>query len=113
MEVTMTTAAKLRNHSGEIAFKNDVFRRRGHKFMITDEVQYLPDVCGLITAVQHYKDFTPSNDPYEEHDFGQLLWHGKKIFWKIDYYDALMQRWEDPISPRCNRVLTIMLASEY
>lgn len=109
----MTTAAKVRNNTGQIAFSNDVFRRRGHHFMITDEVQYLPDVCGLITAVQTYKDFSPDNDPYGEHDFGTLIWHSKKVFWKIDYYDMAMERWEDPLSSKCNRVLTIMLASEY
>lgn len=109
----MTTAAKVIGHAAQLAFKNDLFRRRGQRFMLTDEVQWLPDVCGLISAVQRYNEFSESNDPYGEHDFGQLLWHGKKVFWKIDYYDPRMERWEDPLSVNCNRVLTIMLASEY
>ncbi len=107
------TTTTLDNHSGQIAFKNDVFRRQGHHFMVTDEVQYLPDVCGLIDAVQQFNEFGENNDPYGEHDFGQLLWHSKKVFWKIDYYDGALERWEDPLSSKCNRVLTIMLASEY
>lgn len=38
---------------------------------------------------------------------------GQKVFWKIDYYDAELKYGKDPLDPKCNRVLTIMLASEY
>jgi len=105
--------ATVTKHSGEIAFRNDVFRRKGHHFMVTDEVQWVPDVCGLIEAVQSYTKFDANNDPHNEHDFGSLEWHGRKVFWKIDYYDAELKYWKDPLSSDCHRVLTIMLASEY
>jgi hypothetical protein len=64
-------------------------------------------------AIETYDTFTPDNDPYCEHDFGSLVWKGKKIFWKIDYYDQSLKYGEDPLSPKCRRLITIMLASEY
>lgn len=53
MTTAVLTGNKVR-HSEEIAFKNDVFRRKGHHLMLTDEAMYLPDVCGLINAVQMF-----------------------------------------------------------
>ena len=35
------------------------------------------------------------------------------MFWKIDYYDQTLERWEDPMSSQCRRVLTVMLASSF
>ena len=71
------------------------------------------DLYGLLEAVRWYDDFTADNDPYGEHDFGSLVWHGNKIFWKLDYYDQSLKGWCDPLAPDCRRILTIMLASEY
>src|SRR5205814_1436402 len=53
-----------------IAQLNDAFRRSGQGIFLTQGVQTLPDVPGLITAVQEFDQFTPDNDPYGEHDFG-------------------------------------------
>jgi hypothetical protein len=68
-----------------------------------------------LTAVREFRDFTPGNDPYEEHDFGACTVMGERIFWKIDYYDkALEYGSENPADPKqTTRVLTIMLADEY
>ena len=57
----------------------------------------------------------PINDPYNEHDFGSFDYKDEKIFWKIDYYDKNYQYLsEDPANPNLtNRVMTVMLASEY
>ncbi len=103
----------LATKESSIALVNDMFRRAGVGFMLTDGVHYVPDVCGLINAVQMFDEFSESNDPYGEHDFGTIGWHGEKIFWKIDYYDKSLTAWEDPLSVRCSRVLTVMLADEY
>lgn len=69
----------------------------------------------IIDAVTRFDDFTPGNDPHSEHDFGALTVLGRKIFWKIDYYDSAMEYGsEDPADDSItSRVLTIMLASEY
>jgi len=98
--------------SAEIAKLNDEFRK-AETFSITQGVFELSDMPGLIQAVRDYTDFTEDNDPYGERDFGSLDWYGEKVFWKIDYYDQALQSWHDPLDPRCERVLTVLLASEY
>jgi hypothetical protein len=97
----------------QIAFKNDVFRRSGFGVHLTTGVQALVNILGLIQAVQNFNDFNEDNDPYGEHDFGKLDWKGETILWKIDYYDQALEFGEDPLSPKCRRVLTVMLADEY
>lgn len=72
-------------------------------------------VNDIIDLVEMYEDFTPDNDPYGEHDFGQFDFEDITIFWKIDYYDKNLQYGssapEDPEKTR--RVLTIMTAQDY
>lgn len=98
-----------------IALMNDAFRRAGPNgnWFITQGVQALPDELGLIDAVRTFNTFTPENDTWGEHDFGSIVWHSNKTYWKIDYYDQALQYWCDPLSDECRRVMTIMLASEY
>ena len=79
----------------------------------TPGVRALPDVPGLVQAVQDFNEFTPDNDPWGEHDLGSIIWHENKTYWKIDYYDQALQYWHDPLSPECRRVLTLMRADEY
>jgi hypothetical protein len=97
----------------EIATLNDKFRRGGDGVVITRGVMGLDDLAGLLREVKGYEAFTADNDPHGEHDFGVIAWGSKKVFWKIDYYDQAAERWHDPLSPLCKRVLTVMLASEY
>lgn len=97
----------------DIAAVNDQYRKAGAGFMITPGIMELPDVCGLIDEVRWFNEFDEDSDPYGEHDFGQLFWHANKVFWKIDYCDAGLEFFEDPNSPDCHRVLTVMLANEY
>ena len=75
----------------EISKLNDTFRQTGSGFMITPGIMELPDVCGLIGAVQRYDEFNQDSDPYGEHDFGKIEWNANDIFWKIDYYDQQMK----------------------
>lgn len=96
-----------------IAKLNDAFRRNVDNTVITPGVVALEDVHGLMRKVYSYNDFNEDNDPYGEHDLGSFEWHGEKIFWKINYYELEFQFYCDPLSPRCQRVMTIMLASEY
>ena len=56
--------------------------------------------------------FTPRSDPYGEHDFDAFELDGRKLFWKIDIYDA-DERYGSPDPAVTSRVLTIMLAEEY
>jgi len=99
--------------ASSIANLNDAFRRQGLAVTITTGVQALPDLGGLMEAVRGYDEFFDSNDPYGEHDFGTIFWSKLKVFWKIDYYDQALKHGEDPQSPNCQRVLTVMLAREY
>ena len=97
----------------EIAKKNDVFRKSGFGVVVTPGVQVLEDLGGLIDEVRRFNEFTEDNDPYGEHDFGSVHWYGERVFWKISYYDQALEYGEDPLSLKCRRVLTVMLASEY
>ena len=78
----------------------------------------------VLAKVRTFNAFTDDNDPWNEHDMGVFeieLTVGfggtvtERVMWKIDYYDlagAYMSA--DPADPTITeRVLTIMLASEY
>lgn len=96
-----------------IAELNDRFRRQGFAVTVTNGVQALPDLAGLMEAVREYDEFFDANDAYGEHDFGTIIWGKEKVFWKIDYYNESLDGWSDPTSEKCNRVLTVVLAEEY
>ncbi len=98
----------------KIAALNDKFRRFSpFNVFMTRGVQEMPDTMGLMQAVRDFDRFTEDNDPYGEHDFGSLVWYGEKVFWKIDYYDQDLRYGKDPLDLDCQRVLTVLLASEY
>ena len=73
------------------------------------------DVARILSKVRHFNNFTEANDPYDEHDFGSFDYNGEMIYFKIDYYDKNYQYLsEEPANPDVtNRVMTVMLASEY
>ena len=96
-----------------ISMVNDKFRKSGFGVTLTNGVQSVPDLQGLLQAIREFDDFTEDNDPYGEHDFGSLVWNGDKVFWKIDYYNETFDAWEDPLSQKCKRIMTVMLAQEY
>lgn len=75
----------------------------------------MDDQSAIREKVELFDDFRRSNDPYGEHDFGAFEHDGKRIYWKIDYYDRNLEYGsEDPMNPQVTRrVLTIMLAEEY
>lgn len=98
---------------------NDHLRKYGvgGQIMVTRGILSLekPVQAQIVSAVRDFNQFTPDNDPYGEHDFGQVIVCGIKAFWKIDYYDQnLRYGSDDPSNPQITkRVLTIMLAEEY
>jgi len=72
-------------------------------------------ITEILEKVTMFDDFSEDNDPYQERDFGSFRSGGKDIYWKIDYYAPDMESGsEDPADEeKTQRVLTIMLASEY
>jgi hypothetical protein len=74
-------------------------------------------VARAMSAVEAFSAFTAGNDPYGEHDFGSFEIDGEKLFWKIDCYEKGSDYSAGAETPdkaeTTDRVLTIMLASEY
>ena len=103
-----------------IAMLNDRLRMHGlgGKMMITRGIADLGEetVRNVLQVMRQHSAWTKDNDPYGEHDFGVItLADGLKAYFKIDYYDALMEYGsDDPADPeKTVRVLTLMLPEEY
>ena len=98
---------------------NDSFRKcfQGGAVVLTAGIVALgaEAQARIIAGVQAFDAFTPDNDPYGEHDFGSVEVDGEKIFFKFDYFDLnRAMHSDDPADPsKTERVLTIMLSSEY
>lgn len=105
--------------TGLIRQLNDKLRKQhsGGHVMITPGIRALGTATmrHVLSKVAQFDTFTDDNDPYEEHDYGSLHVQGKRIMWKIDYYDSKMTYASpDPADPAVTeRVLTVMLAEEY
>ncbi len=103
----------------DIKSLNDNFRKsfNGGKVLLTTGINAKSqnEIAEILNQVRCFNNFTQTNDPYNEHDFGSFDYNGEKIFWKIDYYDKdYCYLSENPINPDItNRVLTVMLADEY
>jgi hypothetical protein len=103
-----------------VAGLNDAFRRsggEGGRVLFTHGVssvgvEFSHLALGLVRL---FDKFGPDNDPHGERDFGTFELKGRKLFWKIDYYDRDLEYGSpDPADPTVTtRVLTIMLAEEY
>lgn len=98
---------------------NDAFRQTlmGGRLVFTQGILALPNetAAQIISKLVTFDGFGEGNDPYGEHDFGQIMVDGTKVFFKIDYYDQTLKFGsEDPSDPSVtSRVLTVMLAEEY
>lgn len=97
----------------EMARRNDVARQLGLNVVMTKKAAELPDVEEMLYKVRSFNAFTQKDDPYGWHDLGRLEWRGQSVLWKIDYYDAELKHFVDPLSNECKRLVTVMLASEY
>jgi hypothetical protein len=102
-----------------IAALNDAFRKTGigGKWLITRGIAALPtwQQQAILQIVCAFNAFNEDNDPYGEHDFGAFEHRGRRICWKIDYYDPGMTfASADPSDPaQTVHVLTVMLVEEY
>ena len=109
----------MTNQTKKIRALNDAFRTSfsGGKVVLTAAVDTRDPELNheLFDKVRGFDAFSGDNDPYGEHDFGDIDIAGDKFFWKIDYYDKSMEMGsEDPSDPtQTTRVLTIMYASDY
>ncbi|MGL5508168.1 MAG: DUF3768 domain-containing protein [Microcoleaceae cyanobacterium] len=97
---------------------NDQFRRQvGADWYMSRGVAELSNEKKrqLLSLVINFNLFNEGNDPYGEHDFGQVKLDNIKYFWKISYYDKNLEYGSpdasDPTVTR--RVMNIMEASEY
>jgi hypothetical protein len=90
---------------------------RGGIVLMTEGIAGLgvSTVNEVFRAVAAFDDFTPDNDPYEEHDCALLTVRVIKILFKIDYFDCSgTYRSPDPACPKLTvRVMTVMRADEY
>ena len=103
----------------EIALQNDNFRKHLSQgtLVLTQGIRSntKEDLEAIITRVRTFDSFDENNDPYGERDFGAFDYKGRRIFWKIDYYDReFLYLSPDVSNPRLtNKVMTIMYAEEY
>ena len=67
-----------------------------------------------MSAVREFGTFDEDNDPYGEHDFGEIELGGDNYFFKINYYAPdLKSGAGDAALPETARVLTITCGDEY
>ena len=107
---------------------NDRFRQTftGGAVVITAGIAGLDEATRqrIFAAVQAFDAFDEDNDPWAEHDFGAVEVASclpgsartcERVFFKLAYYDLTRaMHSEDPADPaKTERVMTIMLASEY
>jgi hypothetical protein len=106
--------------AAKIAELNDQLRKHGAgngRVMVTRSIRELGSEFELaaLLKVRAFDAFTADNNPHGERDCGSSDLQGRRVLWKIDYYDpSLTKGSEDPSDPlQTFRVLTIMLAEDY
>ena|SRR5438067_11663301 len=109
----------MTSKTDQIRTLNDELRQHliGGLAVITPGVAALGQeaVERIVKTIAVFDNFCHENDPHEEHDFGSFTAEGETLFFKIDYYDkSLNMHSPDPSDPSATeRVITVMLASEY
>ncbi|WP_408587470.1 DUF3768 domain-containing protein [Novosphingobium sp.] len=97
---------------------NDRLRKTGigGKVVLTRAVAAMgaPELTDLLRRVREFDTFTGGNDPWGEHDFGEVGIEGERYFWKIDAYDLNLEYGSpDPADEAVTcRVITIMTAMD-
>ena len=106
-------------NTARIRALNDALRQNlaGGRVLMTQGVQSLPEdaIPKALQAIQQFDAFEDANDPYREHDFGEVEIDGRKVWFKLDYYDLDCRYGSpDPADPAVTtRVMTILLPEEY
>jgi hypothetical protein len=107
-------------NAAKIAELNDQLRKHGignGRVMVTHSIRELGPEFELaaLLAARTFDAFTVENDPRGERDFGSFDLQGRRVLWKIDYYNrSLTGGSQDPSDPlQTCRVLTIMLVEDY
>src|SRR4051812_13865394 len=110
-------AAKIK--TARIRDLNDQLRCKaiGGRVVITRGIDALgaDGVCRVIAAVAAFDNFTEDNDPWAGHDCAVLTVDGRRIIFKVAYYDLGLQ-WHSPDASDpavTQRVMTVMLSEEY
>jgi uncharacterized protein DUF3768 len=102
-----------------IRMLNDSLRQHlsGGRAVMTPGIAALGQeaVTRLVQTIAVFDDFCTANDPRGEHDFGMFDFDGRRVAFKIDYYDrTLTFHSPDPGNASVTeRVITLMLAEEY
>jgi uncharacterized protein DUF3768 len=111
-DATQIKTARIRELNDQLRCKSV-----GGRVVITRGIEALGShaAAKVLAAVAGFDDFTEDNDPWGEHDCAILTVDGRRIIFKIDYFDRDL-RWHSPDAsdPAVTvRVLTVMLAEEY
>jgi hypothetical protein len=111
-EATLLKTARIRELNDQLRCKG-----LGGRIVVTRGLDTLgtATVCQVLAALAAFDNFTDDNDPWGEHDCAVLTVTGRRIIFKIDYYDlALQYHSPDASDPAVTqRVMTVMLAEEY
>ena len=74
---------------------NDRLRTTGQggRTLLTRAFAALPQdqMLQILSRIRQFDDFNVRNDPWNEHDFGQIDHDGARYFWKIDAYDMNLE----------------------
>jgi hypothetical protein len=109
---SLEKAARIRELNDQLRCKaigGRVVITRGIAALGADELR------AVLLAVARFDDFSEDNDPWREHDCAVLTMDGRRVIFKVDYFDRdLAYHSPDASDPAVTeRVLTVMLADEY
>lgn len=109
--------------TARIAAQNDAFRQSGPipsnygKWVVTSSVHDMGPVfvALCLEAVGSFTAFTEDCDPYATHEMGGFEIQARKVWWKIDLYDADYAFGSpEPANPEVTRrVLTVLFPEDY
>lgn len=105
-------AARIRELNDQLRCKG-----LGGRIVITRGIEALgPEAIRVVLlAVAAFDDFSEENDPWGEHDCAILTVVGRRIMFKVDYFDHEREHHSpDAADPAVTvRIMTVMLAEEY